>query len=192
MNREAPQGQQDPFRFRQATPDEAPQIAELFAAAKHEDLSPEQRAKKGFVQGNLSTQALRDWISADDKGAAVAEPQDRNGIVGVCMYSPAAPGPEDHPVGGLYHAIADSDLATEEVLMFGPLTVAESASGQHLSGRLVSAVEALGVEQGKTAMVSFVDNANEKSIRLHRNLAFDVLAEYTVKNRPFTAFVKRI
>ena len=192
MNRESPQDNREAFRLRGATPADAPQIAEIFAAAKNMDLSPEQRAKKGFVQGNLTAESLWDWINTAGKGAVVAEPFGHNGIVGVCMYAPAGPGPDEHPIGGLYHAIAESDLAAEETLMFGPLAVAESASGHRLSGRLVSAIEALGVDQGKTAMASFVDQSNEKSTRLHHNLGFDVLAEYTVKDRPFTAFAKRI
>ncbi|WP_141739673.1 GNAT family N-acetyltransferase [Corynebacterium sp. HMSC28B08] len=108
----------------------------------------------------------------------------------VCAcFPPAGPAPADHPSGGLYTTIQQSDLDAERTMVFGPLAVTPSAAGKRLSGRLIHAVQEESRRLGTSAIVSFVDDANRKSTRLHHNLGFDVLGTFEHKGRPFTAFV---
>lgn len=175
-----------PVSIRRATLADAPQIGALLRAAKNENLPAEKRAEKGFVQGNMSDDNLHTWLESPQRGGMVAV--QANEIVGVCMFSPAGPAPADHPSGGLYTTIQQSDLDAERTMVFGPLAVTPSAAGQRLSGRLIHAVQEESRRLGTSAIVSFVDDANRKSTRLHHNLGFDVLGTFEHKGRPFTAF----
>ncbi len=176
------------MRIRPAHPDDAPALAALFAANRHDALTERQRAEQGFVQGSFDEVALRAMAGAGN--VLVAE--DAGELAGlVCLAAPGDVPDPPPPVAALLAAQDRLDwqgrpLSDTRWLLYGPVVVAAA----HHRGKGVARglyEEALGAAAPRAeAVVAFVERANEASRKVHVDgFGMAVLGGYEVRGRAY-------
>ncbi|WP_405497404.1 GNAT family N-acetyltransferase [Streptomyces sp. NBC_00096] len=175
------------MRYRGATANDAPAMAELFAANQYGALTEQERADQGFVQGSLDVDALR--TMAEEGGLLVADDAGRlAGLLGLAAPE-SVPGPPP-PVQALLSA-QDSlywqghPLSTTPWLLYGPVVVAAPYRGKGVARGLFTA--AVHAAAGRAdVMVAFIELANPASWRVHVDgFGMSPLGEFSIGGRAY-------
>ncbi|MEW2621502.1 GNAT family N-acetyltransferase [Streptomyces sp. NPDC048106] len=155
------------MRYRHAVAADAPAMAELVAANHHDALTEEERAKQGFVQGDLDAGALRSM--AEDGSLLVADDEGR--LAGLLGLTSPENTPKPPPVQALLDARDSLEwqgrpLRATPFLLYGPVVVAAAYRGKGVARGLFTA--ALRAASGRAdVMVAFIELANRTSWRVH-------------------------
>ncbi|MHA6760276.1 GNAT family N-acetyltransferase [Streptacidiphilus sp. PAMC 29251] len=156
------------MEYRYATEADAPAMAQLFAAAHHDSLTPQQRADQGFVQGNLDEAALRGM--AGNRSLLLAD-QDGQLAGFLALSAPADLAAASAPIRALLQA-QDSltwhgrPLSETRWLMYGPVLVDPAQRGRGVArGLFTMAVEAASGRAD--ALVAFIEAGNKPSWTVH-------------------------
>ncbi|WP_432853727.1 N-acetyltransferase family protein [Amycolatopsis sp. CA-161197] len=165
---------------RKSGPADRPAILALLDGARGLDLSPEERAAQGFVQGSFDAGKL--VLFETTTGVFLAE--DDGEPAGVALTSPAESAGGGPP--GRTVEVARAAGLTEGVFLYGPVTVAPAHRGQGVVRLLLAAVaEHLA---GYRAGVLFVERANEKSLAVHTHLGMKHVGDFTHADREYAVF----
>ncbi|MSS45462.1 GNAT family N-acetyltransferase [Cutibacterium sp. WCA-380-WT-3A] len=170
---------------RQASPSDLDQIGRIYQDLKRDGMSDAQKAKLGFVQGRMDAAGMAKRLEKS-LGALVAVDDD---IVGAAFYdwTPQATDMQS-PVIGLAQYVATHKLDPQRVIMYGPLAVADSASGRGVARALVDAVISAAKDNGATEVIAMVDTRNSRSMGLHEHLGFRIVHRYDYDSRPYLVY----
>lgn len=69
-------------------------------------------------------------------------------------------------------------------MMYGPMAVADHASGKDLARKLLEGMVPIAQQRADARIISFVDNANSASIAVHRRVGLSSLTEFEFEGRP--------
>lgn len=159
-------------------------VLELLAEARGDDLSDTERARQGFVQGQMDASILARFQA----GSGVFVARDGNTLAGVAMTS--LPGMVDGgPPGQTVAAVAEArpDVPRNRFFLYGPLAVDRRYQGQGLLTRLL--IHVCGTLQSRFELgAAFVELANQKSLAIHRHYPMIESAGFSVKNRTYAVF----
>lgn len=186
-----------------ASIDDSEAISSLLQAAKRGGLAPSQRIKLGYVQGDMSLGLVRRRFERGF-GALIAVDDSTGEIVGVNFYSDA---PSDtqvkHPLAGVASSLqgfqedgrideAGYPIRFDNTMMYGPMAVADHASGKDLARKLIEGMVPIAQQRADARIISFVDNANSASIAVHRWVGLSSLTEFEFEGRPYTLFSRNV
>ncbi|MGW0751697.1 GNAT family N-acetyltransferase [Streptomyces sp. NPDC002587] len=177
------------MRYRYATEADAPAMAALFAANDHDALTPEQRARQGFVQGAFDVGALSTMAAAGE--LLVAEDEGR--LAGLLALSSAADMPAPPPaVAGLLRAQdvlewEGRPLSEVNWLLYGPVVVDAGYRGRGVARALFTM--ALAAASGRAdVLVAFIEAGNVPSWKAHVDgFGMTPLGGYAVGGRTYSA-----
>ncbi|MFG2987223.1 GNAT family N-acetyltransferase [Streptomyces sp. NPDC048258] len=177
------------MRYRYATESDAPAMAALFAANHRDALTPEQRARQGFVQGTFDAGTLRAMAGAGE--LLVADDEGR--VAGLLALSVAEDMAEPPPaVAGLLQAQdvlewQGRPLSETRWLLYGPVVVDAAYRGHGVARGLfaMAVAEAAGRAE---AVVAFIEAGNLPSWRVHvEGFGMIPLGDYVVAGRTYSA-----
>lgn len=163
---------------------DAPWLTELYAANSRDNLTPEQRSKRGFVQGAMNAETLEGRLGGP--GSFVAEAD--GSPVGVVLTSEAGDFPGGPP-GLAINVAKDAGLAG--LVLYGPVLVAEGARGKgvlraltnhvftHLAGRYSHAI-------------AFAERENTVSLTAHAKLGWCEIGTFEAREREYAVLEKGI
>ncbi|MGP4014689.1 GNAT family N-acetyltransferase [Saccharopolyspora sp. 5N708] len=166
---------------RTAGPADHRRIMELLDSARGLELSPEERAKRGFVQGSFDERKL----AALEATTGVYVAENDGELAGFAITSPA----DDHD-GGPPRLTVDAARAaglTSDFFLYGPVVVDPRHSGKGVLRLLLAAVDANLADRYAHAVL-FVEHTNEKSMSVHRHLGMTELTEFTNNGRNYAVF----
>ncbi|OON73824.1 GNAT family N-acetyltransferase [Streptomyces tsukubensis] len=176
------------MHYRYAVSEDAPALAELFAAHHYDALTERARADQGFVQGALDVVALRSM--ADEGSLLVAEDSGRRaGLLGLAEPGSMATPPP--PVEALLHAQdalqwRGQPLGTTRWLLYGPVVVADEYRGKGVARGLFDAAARAASRRQADVMVAFIERANRISWHVHVDgFGMTPLGEFTVADRAY-------
>lgn len=173
--------------YRHAVAADARAVADLFAANRHDALTPRERAEQGFVQGGLDVDAVRSM--AEDGSLLVADDDGRvAGLLGLAAPEKISSPPP--PVRALLDA-RDSlrwrgrPLSSVPFLLYGPVVVAAGYRGRGVARGLFDA--ALRAASGRAeVLVAFIELTNQASWRVHVDgFGMTPLGEFTLGDRAY-------
>ena len=169
--------------IRTSGPADRPQVLALMDAARGADLSAQQRAEHGFVQGEMDESVLARFES--DTGVFLAE-QDGQ-LAGFAMTS--RPGTvTSGPAPLAVQAVRDSGVdADARLLLYGPAAVAAPFRGH---GVLTLLLRTLCHQLGEQfdLFVAFVELANAKSLAVHQHYGMTERARFDFNGRQYASF----
>ncbi|MFE6049158.1 GNAT family N-acetyltransferase [Kitasatospora sp. NPDC056446] len=158
-------------------------VLALIDGARGDGLPAAERAKQGFVQGRFDEEKLASMEA--DTGIYLAEEDGR--LAGAALTSAASSVVDGGPPRLTVDAALRAGLAPGRFYLYGPVVVDPPFRGRGVVRSLLRAVDAdLGgrFEHG----VLFVEQANHKSLAVHRHLGMRELAEFAVADRRYTVF----
>lgn len=159
-------------------------VLALLAEARGDDLNAAERARRGFVQGQMDESILARFQT----GSGVFVARDGETLAGVAMTS--LPGMVDGgPPGRMVEEVtlARPDVPRERLFLYGPLAVDRRYQGRGLLTRLL--IHACGeLAEGFELGAAFVENSNQKSLAIHRHYPMDESAQFTINDRAYTVF----
>jgi GNAT superfamily N-acetyltransferase len=175
--------------YRHAVAADAPAMAELFAANHHDALTEQERAKQGFVQGDLDADTLRSM--AEDGSLLVADDDGRlAGLLG--LASPENMPSPPPPIQALLDAQDSLEwegrpLRSTPFLLYGPVVVAAAYRGKGVArGLFTAALQAASARAD--VIVAFIELANQASWRVHVDgFGMTPLGEFTIGDRAYGA-----
>lgn len=159
-------------------------ILALLVEARGDDLSDVERARQGFVQGQMDASILARFQA----GSGVFVAREGQTLAGVAMTS--SPGMVEHgPPGQTAAAMAEiyPDVPPDRMFLYGPLAIDRRYRGQGLLTRmLVYVCDALGDRFDRGG--AFVETANQKSLAIHRHYPMHESAQFTINDRDYAVF----
>lgn len=160
------------------------EILALMIQARGDDLSDDERARRGFVQGQMNEAMLSEFQS----GTGVFVARDGAALVGFCMTSipgMAKGGPPRELVRAVTEALPEVSL--DKIFLYGPVAVDRRYQGQGILTRLLlHACTELRARFELGAL--FVENSNRKSLAVHRHYRMDERAVFVFNDRQYVAF----
>ncbi|GGH58665.1 GNAT family N-acetyltransferase [Rothia aerolata] len=176
------------FTTRLATADDASAIWSLLQVAARPDASEEERARKGFVQGQMGQDGAAAWAGAEaaDRGAVVVEDSSTGSIVGALFFTGVPPVKEGLPpmVLGIATVVAEK-LNPATTLAYGPLAVSDDFAGRGLASLLIHRVAEIAARLGRTHLAAGVEDANRASLGLHQHLGAEVFGNFKRQERGY-------
>ncbi|WP_181762994.1 GNAT family N-acetyltransferase [Rhodococcus spelaei] len=151
-------------------------------ASRGDDLSPEERAERGFVQGVMDESTL----TRLQEGSGVFVAEEDGELAGFAMSSlPGmfASGPAKETVD----AVAALAPAGTRFFLYGPVAVDPRFQGRGVMTALLTALSrdlAPDYDLGS----AFVEVANAKSIAVHRHYGMDEAARFSIGEREYVVF----
>ncbi|CAM5609467.1 hypothetical protein SALBM311S_05944 [Streptomyces alboniger] len=173
--------------FRHAVAADAPAMAAIFASNHYDQLTEQERAKQGFVQGDLGADTLRSM--AEDGSLLVADDDGRlAGLLG--LASPENMPSPPPPVEALLNAQDSLEwqgrpLRSTPFLLYGPVVVAAAYRGKGVARGLFTAALQAASERADV-MVAFIELANQASWRVHVDgFGMTPLGKFTTGDRAY-------
>lgn len=160
-------------------------IVKLLEESRGDNLTEEERAKQGFIQGKMSEEMITQF--QDDLGVFVAK--DDDDIVGVAFASRVGlikQGPPHLLVETLFEECVD--LTAENMFLYGPVVVRADYKGKGILTRLLSSLcSELHHKFQKGA--AFVEEANQLSLNIHRHYFEKEVTSFMYDNRKYYIFL---
>lgn len=160
-------------------------IIELIDRNRAENLTADERAAGGFVQGRWDMAALDRLRSGP--GMFLAEV---GGIrAGVALST--SPGAATTGPAGRLNALAADRFGATGYFMYGPVVVDASFRGHGVLRRLADRLLSHAASRYQTA-VAFVEQSNTNSLAVHRHMGWDEFATFDLDLRRFSALAHRL
>jgi GNAT superfamily N-acetyltransferase len=175
------------FSVAKATYQDMPAIAALLRAARGDGLSDQERAERGFIQGQLSDRILRRFQQGTGIFVAVHD-DEQNGaeLAGAALTAdPALLADAEGPVAGMIATARTAGLT--DFALYGPVAVDPRYQGRGVLRMLIDGVRK-SLSAGYSDAVLFVELANEKSLAVHRHLGMRELGGFTAAGRDYLTF----
>ncbi|MFF3568999.1 GNAT family N-acetyltransferase [Nocardia jiangxiensis] len=169
------------IRVRRSGPDDRAAILRLMAAARGDGLSPDERAERGFVQGTMDEAVLARFEAGT--GVFLAEEGDR--LAGFAMTSGAVDPPDGPPRRTLEAARAA--VGDQRIFLYGPAAVDPSFQGRGVLSLLLRELGAQLRDRFDLG-VAFVEDANRKSLAVHRHYGMTEVPGFSVGERRYHVF----
>lgn len=173
------------INVRRSRPEDHAAILSLMDAARGAGLSDEERARRGFVQGNLTGELLDRF----EEGPGVFVADAAGELAGFAITSEPSRLPPHHPAAAAVAAVigaADGrDLG--RLFLYGPVAVDERFQGRGVLTRLLTALSRALADDFDLA-VAFVETANERSLAVHRHYGMTEAARFEAAGRACVAF----
>ncbi|MDN5914140.1 MAG: GNAT family N-acetyltransferase [Pseudonocardia sp.] len=167
-------------RVRRSDAADRPAILALMRRMRGTDLSDEERARQGFIQGRMDDEMLAGMQRGT--GVFVAEVDEE--LAGFAVtFTPemAVSGPPQRLIDTLDERPEPSPVRR---FLYGPAGVDPRFQGHGILRALLGAIrrEFVGAfDQG----VLFVGEANEKSLAVHRHYGMSTIGDFTFRDRPY-------
>jgi ribosomal protein S18 acetylase RimI-like enzyme len=176
---------------RRSRPDDHAAILALMDQARGDDLTPEERSRRGFVQGTLTPEILARF--QDGPGIFVAEAEGE--FAGFAITSLPGGLPPQHPAAAAVTAVTAVTAVEQEagdrdpgrLFLYGPVAVAPRFQGRGILTRLLTALSR-ALQDDFDLAVAFVETTNERSLAVHRHYAMTEAAHFTTNSRTYAAF----
>ena len=170
---------------RRSRPEDHAAILSLMDKARGVGLSDEERARRGFVQGNLTDALLARF--QDGPGIFVADAAGE--IVGFAITSEPGRLPPRHPAAAALAAVTEAAQGRDlgRVFFYGPVAVDERFQGRGVLTQLLTALSR-ALKDDYDLAVAFVETTNERSLAVHRHYGMTEAADYAVLGRTYVAF----
>ncbi|MEV4644424.1 GNAT family N-acetyltransferase [Saccharopolyspora sp. NPDC049426] len=167
-----------PMSVRLATKEDRPAILELLQSAQESAVPEAKRGEQGFVQGEWDEEALEAFTGGP--GTFLVEDKDK--LAGVVLTSEAGalPGPAQRT------AELTKNLEGP-VLHCGPVVVAPKYRGKGVVRMLLSGMALMLGDRYPSAAV-FVENTNQRGLKVHRALGMKKHTRFTLDDRAYTVF----
>jgi GNAT superfamily N-acetyltransferase len=156
-------------------------ILRLMAAARGDGLSPQERAERGFVQGTMDEAVLARFEAGT--GVFLAEEDGR--LAGFAMTSDTVAVPDGPPRRAVEAARAV--VGDRRIFLYGPAAVDPDFQGRGVLSLLLRYLsEQLGdrFDLG----VAFVEDANRKSLAVHRHYGMSEVPGFSIGERAYHVF----
>lgn len=164
--------------------DERPAILSLMDAARGAHLNDAERARQGFVQGQMDVAAL----ARMQAGPGVFVVRDGPILAGFAMTSTASMAGSGLAVATVQAAVeANPELPLDKIFLYGPVIVDRRYQGQGLLTRLLVHV-CMELRAQFALGALFIDRANQKSLAIHRHYPMDERASFEFKQRSYVVF----
>ncbi len=160
-------------------------IFKLLEESRGDNLTEEERAKQGFIQGKMSEEMITQF--QDDLGVFVAK--DDDDIVGVAFASRAGlvkQGPPLLLVETLFKERVD--LTTENLFLYGPVVVRADYKGKGILTRLLTFLCSELHHEFKNG-TAFVEEVNQLSLNIHRHYFEKDVTSFMYDNRKYYIFL---
>ncbi|WP_157875906.1 GNAT family N-acetyltransferase [Streptacidiphilus griseoplanus] len=153
--------------------------------ARGTGLSDEERARRGFVQGNLTNELLDRF--QDGPGIFVADAAGE--LAGFAITSEPDWLPRTHPAAAAVSAVVSAADGADlgRLFLYGPVAVDERFQGRGVLTRLLRAL-CRALRDDFDLAVAFVETANERSLAVHRHYGMAEAAHFEVGGRTYVAF----
>lgn len=172
------------IQINRSTVADGPAILRLLTEARGDDLSDQERARRGFVQGQMDAAMLTRFQG----GTGIFVARDKSVLAGVCMTLAVGMVKSGLPTKAVEAALANEpDCSREHMFLYGPVAVDRRYQGHGLLTRLLLHACTKLQEQFELGVV-FVDNRNHKSLAIHRHYPMSEAAHFRFKGWPFTVF----
>ncbi len=161
-----------------------PAILGLMDEARGLDLSDDERAQAGFVQGAMDESLLARLQS----GPGVFVARDGSALAGFCITSTlemVASGPPAEMIKALLQAMPE--LPLDQLFLYGPVAVSRRHQGQGVLTRLLFRVST-ELRSRFALGALFVEHANQKSLAVHRHYPMTESAAFMFKDRAYIVF----
>lgn len=159
-------------------------ILALLAEARGDDLNDAERARQGFVQGQMDASILARFQA----GSGVFVAREGPTLAGVAMTS--LPGMVEHgPPGRTAAVMARTypDVPRDRMFLYGPLAIDRRYQGRGLlTQMLIHVCDALGERFDRGG--AFVETANQKSLAIHHHYPMAESAQFTINERDYAVF----
>lgn len=167
---------------RLSEPSDRGAIRALMQASTGENLTPEQRAEQGFVQGAMDEET----IARFQAGPGVFVAEEDGSLAGFAMTS--EPGLFNAgPVKSTVDAVAAHSPEGTRLFMYGPVAVDAGFQGRGVLSKLLTALS--NDLAGRFDLGAlFVEAANEKSLAVHRHYGMAEPARFTLGDREYVVF----
>jgi len=162
-----------------------PQILSLLDKAKGDNLTEEEKAQSGFIQGTIDKDLLIKF--QNDLGVYVAKELDK--ITAVAFISRVGTTGEG-PIVEASRVVLEKckDLSASEIFQYGPVIVKPEYKGK---GLLTKLLLFLCLEPGKNFKkgLAFVEEANQLSLKIHRHYFQKEFGTFYYKDRKYYIFL---
>lgn len=160
-------------------------ILALMDKAHGKHLTDEERAQQGFIQGQMDEPTL----ARIQLGTGVFVVRDGSTLAGFAMTSTARIAAKNGLVVEMVKTVTQAvpEWQLDKIFLYGPVAVDRRYQGQGLLTRLLIYVCTAFREQFALGAL-FVDNANQKSLAIHRHYPMDERANFEFKNRSYVIF----
>ncbi|MFF0159805.1 GNAT family N-acetyltransferase [Streptomyces sp. NPDC005263] len=171
--------------IRRSRPEDHAAILSLMDKARGVGLSDEERARRGFVQGNLTGELLNRF--QDGPGIFVADAAGE--LAGFAITSEPGWLPPGHPAAAAVAAVTKAadgrDLG--RLFLYGPVAVDDRFQGRGVLTKLLTALSR-ALQGDFDLAVAFVETANERSLAVHRHYEMAEDAHFEAGGRTYVAF----
>ncbi|MEB3371798.1 GNAT family N-acetyltransferase [Saccharopolyspora mangrovi] len=167
-----------PMSVRLATQEDRPAILELLQSAQESAVPEGKRGEQGFVQGEWDEDAL----DAFRGGPGIFLAEDKNKLAGIVLTSEGA-----STFGPAQRTAELTKNLEGPVLQYGPVVVAPKYRGKGVVRLLLSGMALMLGDRYPSAAL-FVDNTNQRSLKVHRALGMRKHAKFTLDDRAYTVF----
>lgn len=170
------------IELRMSGPEDRRQIIDMMDEARGENLTEEQRAERGWVQGRMNDELLAEFEAGT--GVIVAEDTTNGRVAAFCVTSRPQvgdPGARGALVGHMESAHPDARWA-----MYGPVVIDPDCQGRGLMRRLLTRMA--DVLTGYDLGAAFVDTGNSRSMQVHRHYPFTEDGTYEFEGREIMVF----
>lgn len=168
-----------------ATQSDKPQLLALLEEAMAENLTLEQRAKQGFIQGSFDSQLLTRFISE----LGVYTIRHTHQIVGAAFTSridTSIQGPIKKATDTVFKLY--SDLSTNDVFLYGPVVINAQFKGKGLLTQLLLSI-CSEMSKNFSKGLAFVNSDNKRSLAIHLHYFEKETATFFYLNRKYYAFL---
>lgn len=157
-------------------------VAQLYRMNSRAELSAQERAAQGFVQGQFTTDRLLD-VAHQQRGF-VAEIDGRVAGVTIIHFADdfAAAGAEKPPVAAVRVA---REAELHKPLLYGPAVVSGEFRRRGVLRALVDAVLTAAATAGYEAVVAFIEQENTVSAAAHERLGWRRIGGFTFDGREY-------
>lgn len=170
---------------RRSRPEDRPAILSLMDKARGTDLSEEERARRGFVQGNLTDELLERF----EAGPGVFVADAAGELAGFAITSEPSWLPPTHPAAAAVAAVTKAadgrDLG--RLFLYGPVAVDERFQGRGVLTQLLTTLSRT-LQTDFDLAVAFVETANARSLAVHRHYGMTEAARFEANGRTYVAF----
>jgi len=164
---------------RRSGPADRPAILALMDAARVEGLSAAERAERGFVQGRMDA----DVLARFEEGPGVFVAEQGGDLAGFAMTS--VPGTvTSGPPRSAVDALGDGH---GRVFLYGPAAVDPRYQGRGVLTTLLVALSR-ALRDRYDLGVAFVEEANAKSLAVHRHYGMAEAATFVFDGRDYVVF----
>ncbi|MET9253795.1 GNAT family N-acetyltransferase [Streptomyces sp. NPDC003717] len=170
---------------RRSRPEDHAAILTLMDQSRGEGLSDEERARRGFVQGQM-TPGLLDRFQ-QGPGIFVADAEGT--LAGFAITSEPTHLPPHHPATAAVSAVTEAadgrDLG--RLVLYGPAAVDDHYQGRGILTRLLTTLSRT-LQDDYDLAVAFVETTNARSLAVHRHYGMTEAAHFTLGDRTYAAF----